>query len=163
VSGAAADGVGAREAIVQRFKKHLVGGAAFKLARDGDHYFVLRAQKCIIRFSFERDEDGCVILVARPGSLDQGMHLYLLRYLFKAKDVSGFEWPESSAEVMNRYMQPLLAGNFSIAEEYHRVKDRFFVWLLETRRLPENDPVKVKQRDFDISWLSDWAGRRGGA
>jgi hypothetical protein len=59
-------------------------------------------------------------------------------------------------------MQPLLNGDFSIAEAYHRVKDRFFTALIETNILPESDPVKVKQRNFDISWLDDWESRRSG-
>jgi hypothetical protein len=151
-----------RQSIVRRFQTVLTGGADFALAKHSDCNFDLKSQKCTITFVFEKHEIQYSIYVSEPSAPQKDrMKLLLLRYIRGAKEATGESGsPEYYADIFNRYFQDIISGDFSVREEYERLKEPFFTLLVQAKRLPESDPVRKKVENYDISWLDDFQKRQ---
>ena len=148
---------------VERFKSHLQGGERFALAEIHPAKIRLSSQSSAITFVFERyakedGDGGCIAFISRPDELSDGMHVLVLRYILGIGDAPNPEWgvAENTAELFNRHFQQILDGDFSIQEKYSRAERRnFFVMLMRVQALPDHDPIKIKAKNFDITWMDD--------
>lgn len=149
--------------LVGKFKARLINGGNFYLLQENEFQFSLTSNECRILFVFDRYQEGApIIFVAKAGSKGEGLHVLLLRHLRGALDqLSDHASPENFAEIFNRYFVDLLTGDFSIESEYLKREDDFFTLLMYVPRLDEDDPIKIKVKLFDISWIADLKIRLG--
>jgi hypothetical protein len=147
---------------VRKVRRALDSRKKFRIRKISSREFELASSVSRIRFVFERYDEGQVIIfVATPDPADRGMHLLLLRHLVGARDVlKNATRPQKIAAILNKYFADLLGGDFSIRSRYEAVGSQFFSLLMEANRLPENDPIRVKVRNFDISWMDDFEARK---
>ena len=150
-----------RESYVREFWHALDARETFEFKTVDKLAFELLSSTSRIRFVWERYvENQKITYIATPDPEDRGMHYLLLRHLVGARDVlSDIRSPKNQAAVCNRYFGNLLSGDFSVRCRYEEVKDRFFTLLMELHKLPESDPIRVKAREFDISWMHDLRAR----
>ena len=140
-------------------------GFQFESTKTHDQKWSLCSPVCEIHILFERFEDGFNIEVCEPDSQQDPMSILLLRFLANA-DATDIEYDDESPEfygvLFSRYFSDLLNGTFSIRSRYEDAKDAFFDLLFDAQSLPEDDVIKKKISNFDISWmelmgwLPDW-------
>jgi len=149
-----------QRSFVRKVLRSLRARRDFKLKKISTGEFDLASSVSRIRFIFERHGGGLLIYVATPDPADRGMHMLLLRHLVGAREVRRFGTrPQKLAAILNKYFSELLNGDFSIRARYDEVGLNFFSLLMEANRLPDRDPIRVKIKNFDISWMEDFAAR----
>ncbi|MCE3608094.1 hypothetical protein LXA47_31480 [Massilia sp. P8910] len=146
-----------KELLVENFKNRLHGGSRFFLKKISENQWKLESDMCRLSFVFDRHEDDSyMILISDPDSNSVGINSFVLRHLRGARDVlADANSAENQAEIFNRYFADVLKGDFSILSEFEKVKLGFGAFLMKALSLPEGDPIKVKAKEFDISWLED--------
>lgn len=147
---------------VNIFKNNLRDQNMFSIQQLTPQQWVLVSEKCIITFVFERFEEGLpLITLSQPDANGVQLHFLLLRHLFGAKDeLKDRSSPENLARIFDTYFSALKAGDFSIAVKYQEIEDVFFEMLFDIDFLPDDDPIKIKAKNYDISWMDDMG--RGG-
>ena len=156
--------------LVSEFKAELRSGSKFRLNEISQGKIALRSRRSDILFLFERyDPSEYVLFILPPGNPKMELtrkpkaelHIYLLRQLLGAKDVLiDANRTKALAAVFNKYFQEIIDGDFSISKVYFEVERKFFSYLMEINSLDHDDPIKIKLRDYNITWMDDWEKRR---
>lgn len=120
---------------------------------------IVASSRCHIGFYFERYEDTMpLVLIGEAGKMPE-MNLVLLLYLRAVKDPKPSKEHVSDesiiAWILTTYFADLLRGDFSIAKDYRRYRERFFTLLSAVLDLPDNDPIRQKFEIFDLTWMRD--------
>ena len=103
-----------------------------------------------------------MILVSSPESSAPGANLIILRDIRGARDVlPDAGSPENQAEIFNKYFGDILTGDFSLLKEQERLGKEVSLYLAKALSLDDDDPIKIKVRNYDISWLEDYKKRKG--
>lgn len=146
--------------IVTKFREGLNSTDEFKVVEVSELVWKISSQNCVLTFLFERNADVFNISVEEPNLSQETkpMAMLLLRFLRGAADIDmKGNSPVFFADLMNSHFPDLLEGDFSLREEYERVFDRFYAEILSALFLKEDNPIRIKVENFDISWLDDIA------
>ena len=152
-----------RDLYVRKFKDHLREGDTFSFNKIDELQWCVESKYCKITFDFDRyGEGGCLIFVSDPNSNTREANFITLRHIRGARNVlSDGGSPENLAEIFDKYFNDILNGDFSIFTERDRLGKVFSLHIMEAIGLNDEDPVKVKFINYDISWLDDLKKRRG--
>ncbi len=152
-----------RDSYISRFKARLLGGDTFSIKKQNEFQWCVESKDCKISFIFERyDEDCFVLLVSNPKSNASGENLILLRHMRGARDVlPDAGSPENLAEIFNKYLSDILAGDLFLLIEAGKIGKEFYLLLMKALSLKDDDPIKIKVRNYDISWLEDYKKWKG--
>jgi hypothetical protein len=147
---------------ISKFRAHLLHADDFLTKKESEYEWRVESKDCRISFIFERfDEDCFVILVSNPKSNAPGANFFVLRYIRAARDLlPDAGSPENQAEVFNTYFGDILRGDFSILKEQERRGKEYYSYLRQALSLDDNDPIKNKIKNFDITWLDDLMARK---
>ena len=148
---------------VSRFKARLLNNGIFSIIKNGEFAWSIESNICKIEFIFERFGNGSyMILVSDPRTKEPGANFNILRHIRGARDIlADAGSPENFAEIFNKYFSDVLSGDFSVLVEYERLGKAFGVFLIKVLSLDDDDPIKIKMRAWDISWLDDLKKRGG--
>ena len=153
-----------KNAYAVEFKNKLEQSERFTVFQRNEQRFDVESEDCRISFVYDRyadEDDGYVYSVSNPKTNDKNMSVNLLRFLRGARDVlSNSDSPENVAAVFNTYFVDVSNGDFSIRDEYDKMRKPFFVLALEIFNMLENDPIKIKWKNYDISWVEDLKERK---
>ncbi len=152
-----------RDLYINRFKARLLGGDTFSIKKQNEFEWRVESKDCRIAFVFERYDGDCfMILVSSPESSAPGANLIILRDIRGARDVlPDAGSPENQAEIFNKYFGDILTGDFSLLKEQERLGKEVSLYLAKALSLDDDDPIKIKVRNYDISWLEDYKKRKG--
>jgi hypothetical protein len=152
-----------KQEYINRFKLRLNQSERFSVFRRTEGHWEVESENCRISFFYDRREPDAheyVLLISNPRTNERPMSLVLLRFFRGAHDIlSDASSPENEAEILNKYFDDLLGGDFSIQDEYEKVRDDFFILLGDVLKMSEDDPIKTKWRNLDISWIRDMKQR----
>lgn len=131
----------------------IVGFGPVKVENMSKYKYQINNGFLKIDFLFEKYEEGVTIMLSDMSNT-ANMHLYLLCFLKKIKlfDLSN---AKEFSDLLKRHFKDFLGGDFSIQKDYMKYEKDFFDLLCEIHMMEENNPIKVKFKNFDISWLKD--------
>lgn len=143
--------------VIARFKARLLNGDSFFVNNIDQWESWVETNKCRIKFMFDRyGGGGCMIMVSDPNDNNEDASFIYLRYIRGARDVfPDIGSPENTAEIFNKYFSDVLGGDFSILKEYYNLAKDFPDLLMDALCLDDDDPIKVKTDNWDISFLDD--------
>jgi len=140
---------------VLRLQSQLPG--KFNLHKCSDEVYELRSETCVILVQMERfNPDSVVVRLSLPDKSLRGLHMMLLTHLRGAApslEEVHMDTYERVGRTLAKHFRDILEGDFSIAEEYRRIENRFFVKAMEVRKLSDEDPIKKMFRECNIAWL----------
>lgn len=151
-----------RELHIKRFKDALIGGDRFLIIKVNELEWHVESALLRISFVFDRyGGDSYMVLISDISSKAHGANIGILRHFRGAEDLlPDVKSPENYAEIFNKYFSDVLNGDFSILSEYEHAGKAFALGLMEVLSLPDDDPLKIKAKKFDISWLTDLKERK---
>lgn len=156
-----------KEKVAHELCQHLHEPNAYKVVETSTYTYEIRSKTCCLELVFDRQQDTWLLFLIEPERKKPAMHFLLLRTLKK----QGQTWIKKSddytpaqfcAELLNRYFQDELAGDFSIRKQYKAIEKEFFRKLLVIDDYPDDHPTKAKAMDCDISWLKEVKIKRWG-